>query len=343
MIIEAVLPLVGSFADQVVLVTGASSGIGRETALLFARRGARVALAARRRDLLDEVAALIRGAGGTALVVPTDVTEKTAAQAAAARVRRAWGRIDVLVNNAGVLKPSLVASLRAADLEAMLRVNLFGALFMTQAVLPAMQRRGGGAIINVASLAGRRGVTPLGGYCATKFALVGLTEALRTEVDAARIHVGVVLARGGGDADGHRPRPDGGAAGVAGGAQHAGRVGGRRGGARRSLPPARGGRPAGCRAAGGDRRAGAGRDRRPDRLGAGGGEAARRRHSPAEPQPWQRRRRSKAARRPPENMKARKVRRPSRPSSDDALAHWTDRGTLRKARLEGVDVSFVVP
>jgi NAD(P)-dependent dehydrogenase (short-subunit alcohol dehydrogenase family) len=177
----------------VVLVTGASSGIGRETALLLARRGARVALAARRRDLLEEVAAVIRDDGGVALVVPTDVTQKAAAQAAASRVRRVWGRIDVLVNNAGVLKPAPVASLRAADLEAMLRVNLFGALFMIQAVLPAMQRRGGGAIINVASLAGRRGVTPLGGYCATKFALVGLTEALRTEVDAARIHVGVVL------------------------------------------------------------------------------------------------------------------------------------------------------
>lgn len=119
--------------------------------------------------------------------MPTDVTA-----AAAARVRRAWGRIDVLVNNAGILKPGPVAALRAADLEAMLRVNLFGALFMIQAVLPGMQRGGGGAIINVASLAGRRGVTPLGGYCATKFALVGLTEALRTEVGGA-VHVGLVL------------------------------------------------------------------------------------------------------------------------------------------------------
>jgi len=192
MIIESILPLVGSFQDQVVLVTGASSGIGRETALLFAQRGARVALAARRRDLLEDVAAVVRGAGGTALVVPTDVADPAAARAAATRARRAWGHIDVLVNNAGVLKPSTVAKLRAADLEAMLRVNLYGALFMTQAVLPAMERRGG-AIINVASLAGRRGVTPLGGYCATKFALIGLSEALRTEVDAARVHVGVVL------------------------------------------------------------------------------------------------------------------------------------------------------
>lgn len=193
MIIEGILPLVGSFRDQVVLVTGASSGIGRETALLFAQRGARVALAARRRDLLEEVAAVIRAAGGTALVVPTDVTDPAAARAAATRVRRAWGHIDVLVNNAGVLKPSPVAKMRAADLEAMLRVNLYGALFMTQAVLPNMERRGRGAIINVASLAGRRGVTPLGGYCATKFALIGLSEALRTEVDASKVHVGVVL------------------------------------------------------------------------------------------------------------------------------------------------------
>ena len=193
MIVESMLPLVGSFRDRVVLVTGASSGIGRETALLFARRGARVALAARRRAELEEVAAAIRAGGGTALAVPTDVSDAAAARAAVARVRRAWGGIDVLVNSAGVLKPSPLKTLPAADLEAMLRVNLFGTLFMMQAVLPGMQRRGRGAIINIASLAGRRGVTPLGAYCASKFALVGLTEALRTEVDAARIHVGVVL------------------------------------------------------------------------------------------------------------------------------------------------------
>ena len=193
MIVESMLPLVGSFRNRVVLVTGASSGIGRETALLFARRGARVALAARRRAELEEVAAAIRAGGGTALAVPTDVSDAAAARAAVARVRRAWGGIDVLVNSAGVLKPSPLKTLPAADLEAMLRVNLFGTLFMMQAVLPGMQRRGRGAIINIASLAGRRGVTPLGAYCASKFALVGLTEALRTEVDAARIHVGVVL------------------------------------------------------------------------------------------------------------------------------------------------------
>jgi NAD(P)-dependent dehydrogenase (short-subunit alcohol dehydrogenase family) len=193
MVLEGTLPLVGSFRDQVALITGASSGIGRETALTFARRGAAVALAARRRTQLEEVAAAVTTAGGRALVVPTDVTDLRAARASVARVRRKWGRIDILVNNAGILLPSAVTELTAADFEAMLRVNVFGALFMMQAVLPAMRERQHGTIINVASLAGRRGITPLGGYCATKFALVALTEALRTEIDTSKIHVGLVM------------------------------------------------------------------------------------------------------------------------------------------------------
>ena len=193
MVLEGTLPLVGSFRDQVALITGASSGIGRETALTFARRGAAVALAARRRAQLEEVAAAITDAGGRALVVPTDVTDLRAARACVAKVRRKWGRLDILVNSAGILLPSPVTELTAADFEAMLRVNVFGALFMMQAVLPEMRERKRGTIINVASLAGRRGITPLGGYCATKFALVALSEALRTEIDTAKIHVGLVM------------------------------------------------------------------------------------------------------------------------------------------------------
>jgi hypothetical protein len=193
MLVEAILPSLGSFRDRVVVVTGASSGIGRETALLFARLGARVALLARRRELLEETAQAVRSAGGHALVVPADVGDARAARAAIGRVRRAWKHVDVLINNAGILRPAPVAKIKPADLDAMLRVNLYGALFMIQAALPAMLRRPGGSIVNVASLAGRRGITPLGGYCATKFALIGLTEALRTEVDSATLHVGLVL------------------------------------------------------------------------------------------------------------------------------------------------------
>ncbi|MFI5365223.1 MAG: SDR family NAD(P)-dependent oxidoreductase [Candidatus Binatia bacterium] len=193
MVLEGMLPFLGSFRDQVVLVTGASSGIGRETAVAFARQGAAVALAARRTAQLKEVAQAVTAAGGRALVVPTDVTDSHAVRATVARVQRAWKRIDILVNNAGILIPGPVAELKADDLQAMLRVNLFGPLFLMQAVLPGMQHHGGGTIINIASLAGRRGVTPLGGYCASKFALMGLTEALRVELDASKIHVGLVL------------------------------------------------------------------------------------------------------------------------------------------------------
>jgi NAD(P)-dependent dehydrogenase (short-subunit alcohol dehydrogenase family) len=193
MLLERMLPWLGRFDGEVVMVTGASSGIGRETALAFGRAGARVALVARRRELLKELAAEIGAAGGKALALPADVAEAADVRAAAGRVRRTWGPIDVLVNNAGVLVPSTVSAMKAADLERMMRVNFVGAVNTIQALLPSMERRGHGTIINVASLAGRRGITPLGGYCATKFALVGLTEALRTEVDAKKIHVGVVM------------------------------------------------------------------------------------------------------------------------------------------------------
>jgi NAD(P)-dependent dehydrogenase (short-subunit alcohol dehydrogenase family) len=193
MVLERTLPLIGSLRDQVVLVTGASSGIGRETALTFARQGAAVVLAARRRTQLEAVAAAVIAEGGRAMVVPTDVTDLKAARVCVNKVRRKFGRLDILINNAGILLLAPIEELAAADFEAMLRVNVFGALFMMQAVLPLMREQERGTIINVASLAGRRGVTPLGGYCATKFALVALTEALRTELDPSKIHVGLVM------------------------------------------------------------------------------------------------------------------------------------------------------
>jgi NAD(P)-dependent dehydrogenase (short-subunit alcohol dehydrogenase family) len=181
------------FAGQGVLVTGASSGIGRATALAFGRSGARVALVSRRKQMLEAVAGEIAGMGGEAFVAPVDVTRPEAVRACLELVRERLGRIDVVVNNAGVLIPSRVLELSPADLDAMLRVNVFGALAVMQEAVRIMLGQGGGCIVNVASLAGRRGMTPLGGYCATKFALVGVTEALRTELHGSPVHVALVM------------------------------------------------------------------------------------------------------------------------------------------------------
>jgi NAD(P)-dependent dehydrogenase (short-subunit alcohol dehydrogenase family) len=181
------------FRGRVVVVTGASSGIGRATAIAFGRAGARVALLARRRAALEDVAQEVAGGGGAALAVPVDVADAAAVRRAFDVVVERYGGVDDVVNNAGILIPARVEDLRDDDLRAMLDVNLFGLLHVMQAALPVLRARGGGAIVNVASLAGRRGITPLGGYCASKFAVVGLTEALRTEIRGEDIHVALVM------------------------------------------------------------------------------------------------------------------------------------------------------
>jgi len=181
------------FKDRTVLVTGASSGIGRETALAFAAAGADVVLVARSADALAKVAAAARKHGVKAVAIPTDVTKPASVQACFRKAVARFGRIDVVVNNAGVMLPAQVADIRAADLQKMLDVNLFGALWVMQAAVRLMRAQGGGHIVNVASLAGRRGFSPLGGYSATKFALVGLTEALRTELVGEPVNVSLVM------------------------------------------------------------------------------------------------------------------------------------------------------
>lgn len=181
------------FGGKVVVVTGASSGIGRATAIAFAAAGARVALVARRRELLEQVAETCRAEGGEPLVAPADVTARDQVQAAFATIDARFGSPDVVVNNAGLLLPGPVQEMDPADLDRMLRVNLFGALFVMQESVRRMRARGGGCLVNMASLGGRRGVSPLGGYCATKFALIGLTEALRDELADSAVHVALVL------------------------------------------------------------------------------------------------------------------------------------------------------
>lgn len=182
-----------SFRGRVVLVTGASAGIGRATALAFARAGAKVVLVARRPQALSAVAREVRAAGAEALVATADVAKPAEVAAAFRKAQRRFGGVDIVVNNAGVMIPAEVTGMDPADLQSMLDVNLFGALHVMQQAVKQMRGRGHGHIVNVASLAGRRGYSPLGGYCASKFALVGLTEALRTELVGERIHVSMVM------------------------------------------------------------------------------------------------------------------------------------------------------
>jgi NAD(P)-dependent dehydrogenase (short-subunit alcohol dehydrogenase family) len=182
------------FDGRNVLVTGASSGIGRATALAFAAAGANVVLVARRAQTLAKVAAEARAAGVDALAVSADVTDPAAVKACFRKAVARFKRIDVVVNNAGVLIPAPVTEMAPADLQRMLDVNLFGALHVMQAAVRQMRRQPeGGHIVNVASLAGRRGFSPLGGYSASKFALVGMTEALRTELAGGKVGVSLVL------------------------------------------------------------------------------------------------------------------------------------------------------
>ncbi len=183
----------GFFRDQTVVITGASSGIGEDVALGFARQGARVALLARRKSMLDDVAGRIDAAGGRALAIACDVTKPADVDHAIEEAMRAFHRLDILVNSAGILIPSEVEQLRLHDLERMMSVNVYGALNTIQAATPIMRRQGAGKIVNIASLAGRRGISPLGGYSATKFAIVGLTEALRMELFGSGIRVSLVM------------------------------------------------------------------------------------------------------------------------------------------------------
>jgi short-subunit dehydrogenase len=183
-------------AGQVVIVTGASSGIGRETALHFAREGARLVLAARRQQRLQGLENEIRALGTEVLSLPTDVAQQDQVEAMVERALERFGRVDILVNNAGVGLVALVEETTAEDMEMVLRVNFLGAFYGIRAVLPVMRRQGSGHIINISSFVGKRGLPLSGAYCASKFALVGLSESLRLELRGSGIKASVICPVG---------------------------------------------------------------------------------------------------------------------------------------------------
>jgi short-subunit dehydrogenase len=171
------------------LVTGASSGIGRAFALRIARSGARVALVARREQDLAELAREIRAAGGEAVALPCDVADAQQVEEACARARDAWGGIDLLVNNAGYGHHRTFLEWELEDMERVMRVNYFGSLYFTKALLPHMVENGRGWIVFVASVAGKIAPPEESAYAASKFAMVGLAASLSLEVERAGVHV----------------------------------------------------------------------------------------------------------------------------------------------------------
>jgi NADP-dependent 3-hydroxy acid dehydrogenase YdfG len=173
--------------DKVVLITGASGGIGEGIARELAAAGARILLGARRVDLLADIAADIRASGGTAETLALDVTERASVEDFAQTALRLWGRIDVLVNNAGIMPLSPLAAGKVDEWDRMVDVNIKGVLWGIAAVQPAMERQQSGQIINIGSIGGLRVVPTAAVYSATKFAVRAISDGLRQESSNIRV------------------------------------------------------------------------------------------------------------------------------------------------------------
>ncbi|MBK0004835.1 SDR family oxidoreductase [Erwinia sp. S63] len=178
--------------DKVIVITGASSGMGEAAARHLAEKGARVVVAARRLDRIDTLAADINRSGGTAIAVVTDVTNQESVSQLVNVAIEKWGRIDVLINNAGVMPLSLLEQTKVNEWDQMIDVNLRGVLYGIAAALPYMKAQKSGHIINNASIAGHLLFPASAVYSATKFAVRALTEGLRSEVAGYNIRATII-------------------------------------------------------------------------------------------------------------------------------------------------------
>ncbi len=181
-----------NIAGKVVVITGASSGLGEATARLLAKQGATVALAARRADRIDALAAEINDAGGNALAVATDVTDREQVKALVDTAVEKFGKVDVMLNNAGLMPLAPLEDLKTNEWEQMIDVNLKGVLNGIAAALPYMKEQKSGHFINVSSVYGHKLGPDATVYCATKFAVRALSEGLRQEVKPYNIRTTVI-------------------------------------------------------------------------------------------------------------------------------------------------------
>jgi NADP-dependent 3-hydroxy acid dehydrogenase YdfG len=182
----------GALAGRTALVTGASSGIGEATALALAEAGAKVALSARRGDRLEALVQRIDAAGGMAAAFPGDVADEAFATRLVEGVAERFGRLDILVNSAGVMPESGVADADFARWRRVLEINLLASLYTCRAAAGLMRAQGSGDIVNVSSTAGRRATGLFAAYSTSKFGLTAMTEGLRQEVGGQGVRVCII-------------------------------------------------------------------------------------------------------------------------------------------------------
>ena len=185
-----------SLKNKIVIITGAGRGIGRAIALKFAADGAKIALAARSVDEINEVAEEISKSGGTAIAIPTDVSDERQVMAMVSRTESELGPVDILINNAAIFLLKQIADTSIDEWNQVMNIDLTGAFLCARTVLASMMERRTGRIINIGSLAGRRGYPEQGAYCAAKHGLVGLSKVLAIEGQPYGIRVNMVSPGG---------------------------------------------------------------------------------------------------------------------------------------------------
>ena len=184
--------MTSTLSGRVALVTGASSGIGEGAALALAAAGAHVAVSARRADRLESLVKQIEAAGGKALALPGDVADEAVAKKVVADTLHKFGRLDILINSAGIIQAGGVENANLDEWRRVIEVNLMATLYTCSAAITAMRKQGSGDIINISSTAGRRASGAFGPYSTSKFGLTAMTEGMRQEVGRYGIRVCII-------------------------------------------------------------------------------------------------------------------------------------------------------